>query len=120
MTEQEKREWLEWEANTNFNLQEPYSDTEAPTQNIAFMKYKGSPKLYDYLIEHDGKFIYRGADWYFSLPNGLTYKIVTPTNNCARSYKPYRAIIDSNIDYNFLWQVVIPCCNAVCHKMEII
>ena len=119
MTEQEKREWLEWEANTDFNLREPYPDTENPTNNVAFMQYRNSGKLEDYITSHGGKWIHRGNIWCFALPNGLMYKVVR-ANDYTRGYKPFRAIIDSDIDYETLRNIVLPCCNLVCHKMEII
>lgn len=120
MTEQEKREWLEWEANTDFNVRAPfYANNEYPTQNVAFMKDRNSPKLEEYITSHNGRWIHRGGIWCFTLPSGLMYSVVHAGNG-ARGYKPRRAIIDSDIDYDILWQVVIPCCHPVCRKMEII
>ena len=119
MTGQEKREWLEWVA-SKINLREPqYANSEYPTSNVVFMKNRNSPKLDDYIADHGGTWIRRGGIWCFTLPGGLMYKVVHASDG-ARGYKPYRAIIDSDIDYDTLRQVVIPCCNAVCRKIEII
>ena len=119
MTEQEKREWLEQIA-SKINLHKPqYTNNEYPTQNVVFMRDRNSPKLDDYIANHDGTWTHRGGIWCFTLPGGLMYSVVHADNG-ARVYKPYRVIIDSDIDYDTLRQVVIPCCHPVCRKMEII
>ena len=117
MTEQEKREWLEWEANTDFNFRQPqYTDTDFPTKNALIVASKSSPKVEEYIANHYGTWVHKGGIWCFTLPNHQLWAVLDAYdihNQCPR-----RIVIDSDIDYDILWKMLMNNC-ALCHKLEI-
>lgn len=84
--------------------------------NTMFVSSHNTPKIEEYIQKHNGTWIRKSrvTGGEFSLPNGDIYRIVSASDN-ARGHKPYKVIVDRDIDINILKNVVIPCCTHCCY-----
>lgn len=80
-------------------------------QNVMFVNSYDTPKIEKYIKEHNGSWITKRS---FKLPNSDVYRVAKANNN-SRGHKPYKVIIDNDIDIDILKTIVIPSCIHCCH-----